>query len=177
MISDLLAGCRFVAESKEGMMPCKERLVQYLSDAHVEFDVHQHPLAYTAQELAAAEHVPGRMVAKSVIVFADDRMVMLVLPAVHQVDLERAAAITHAAKARLADEREFATAFPDCETGAIPPFGNLYNLPVYVDESLAQDETIVFPAGTHTDTISMKYADYQRLVEPVVAEFRSRARV
>ena len=177
MVSDLLAGCRFVAQSKEGMMPCKERLVQYLSDARVDFDVHQHPVAYTAQELAAAEHVPGRMVAKSVIVVADGQMVMLVLPAVHQVDLERAAAVTHAAKVRLADEREFAAAFPDCETGAIPPFGNLYHLPVYVDESLARDKTIVFPAGTHTDTIAMKYADYERLAQPAVAEFRLAARV
>lgn len=158
-------------------MSCKERLEQYLSDERVAFDVHQHPLAYTAQELAAAEHVPGRMVAKSVIVFADDRMVMLVLPAVYQVDLERAASVTHAASVRLADEREFAAAFPDCETGAIPPFGNLYQLPVYVDQSLAQDETIVFPAGTHTDTISMTYADYERLARPVVAEFRSAAHV
>jgi Ala-tRNA(Pro) deacylase len=158
-------------------MPCKERLEQYLTDQHVPFDVQHHAVAYTAQELAAAEHISGRMVAKSVIVIAGDRMVMLVLPAVHRVDLTRAALITGAPEVRLADEREFAAIFPDCEAGAMPPFGNLYDLPVYVDNALAQNETIVFPAGTHTETMSIRYADYARLVTPALADFRTPAHV
>lgn len=156
-------------------MSCKERLEQYLAEQHVAYDVHSHPVAYTAQELAAAEHVSGRMVAKAVIVAADGQMVMLVLPAVHQVDLERVAAATGATDVRLAGEDEFAGVFPDCETGAIPPFGNLYDLPTYADPSLARAESIVFPAGTHTDTISLKYSDYERLAGPALAEFRRAA--
>jgi Ala-tRNA(Pro) deacylase len=96
---------------------------------------------------------------------------MLALPAPHRADLNKAAVALGAREVRLAHEEEFAAAFPDCEVGAMPPFGNLYDLPVYVDNALAEDETIIFSAGTHTDTISMKYADFERLVKPTVAAF------
>jgi Ala-tRNA(Pro) deacylase len=152
-------------------MGCKEELEGYLRENKVAFQVQHHAVAYTAQEVAAAEHVPGRMLAKVVMVFGDDQLAMLVLPAPSRVNLEQAAAVLGAKDARLAQEEEFADRFRGCEVGAMPPFGQLYDLPVYVDKSLAEDETIVFEAGTHTDTMSMKFADYERLVKPKLAEF------
>ncbi len=152
-------------------MKAKEKLEAYLRENKVPFQVQHHPIAFTAQEIAASEHIPGRMLAKVVIVLAEGKMVMLALPAPYRVDLAKAAALLGAKEVRLAREEEFAAAFPDCEVGAMPPFGNLYDLPVYVDKALAEDETIVFNAGTHMDTMSLKYADFERLVRPTVAEF------
>ncbi len=147
----------------------------YLREKGVPFQAQHHPRVFTAQEVAAAEHIPGKMLAKVVMVLADDEMNMLTLPAPYQVDLEKARGVLDAEKVRLAEEKEFESSFSDCEVGAMPPFGNLYGLPVYVDESLAEDETIVFRAGTHTDTISLKYEDFERTVDPVVAEFAHHA--
>ena len=155
-------------------MNCKERLEAYLRDNKVPFQIIHHPLAYTAQEVAAAEHIPGKMLAKVVMVFADGKLAMLALPAPHRVDLSKAATVLKAKEVRLAHEEEFAAAFPDCEVGAMPPFGNLYDVPVYVDKTLTEDVDIVFNAGTHTDTISLRYADYERLVKPAVADFAHR---
>ncbi len=152
-------------------MNCKDRLESYLRDNQVSFETHHHPTAYTAQEVAASEHTPGRMVVKVVMVLADDELVMLAMPAPYQADLDRVGEILGATEVRLAHEEEFASAFPDCEVGAMPPFGNLYDLPVYVDEALAEDETIVVQAGTHTDTLRLEYADFERLVEPTVVRF------
>ena len=152
-------------------MNCKERLEAYLRENKVPFQIVHHPLAYTAQEVAAAEHVPGKMLAKVVMVFGDGKLAMLALPAPQRVDLSKAAAVLGAREVRLAHEQEFVAAFPDCEVGAMPPFGNLYDLPVYVDKALAEDEEIVFQAGTHTDTMTLKYADFERLAKPKVAEF------
>jgi Ala-tRNA(Pro) deacylase len=104
----------------------------------------------------------------------DGKMVMLSLPAPYQVDLEKVGKVLVAEEARLAEEEEFEGAFPDCEVGAMPPFGNLYELPVYVEEALAEDETIFFRAGSHTDTMSVRYADFEQLVKPTVAEFAHR---
>ncbi len=152
-------------------MDCKKRLEDYLRENRVSFEAQTHPRAVTAQEVAASEHVSGDMLAKTVMVVADGRMAMLALPASYRVDLERAAAALGAKETYLAEEEEFEETFPDCEVGAMPPFGNLYDVPVYVDEALAEDETIVFRAGTHTDTMSVSYADFERLVEPTVAGF------
>ena len=124
--------------------------------------------------MAASEHVPGKMLAKTVMVLADGKMVMLALPAPYRVDMEKAGAALGVGEVRLAQEEEFEGTFPDCEVGAMPPFGNLYDLPVYVEETLTEDETIVFRAGTHTDTMSVRYADFERLVEPTVAELAAR---
>ena len=151
-------------------MICKERLEAYLREQQVPFQVQQHRLAYTAQDVATIEHIPNTLMAKVVIVFADGTLTMLVLPASHRVDLTQVGPATGAKEVFLAGEREIAIAFPDCEVGAMPPFGNLYGVPVYVDRLLAEDETIVFQAGTHTDTISMTYADYAQLVRPRVVE-------
>lgn len=155
-------------------MECRDRLENYLRENQVRFEEHHHPRAVSAQEVAASEHVPGRMLAKTVMVLADGEMVMLALPAPYQVDLEKAAAALGVDEARLAEEEEFEDSFPDCEVGAMPPFGNLYGVPVYVEKTLAEDETIVFRSGTHTETMSVSYSDFERLVEPTVAQFALR---
>jgi Ala-tRNA(Pro) deacylase len=152
-------------------MTCQERLEAYLREQRVSYTTHHHRAAYTAQDVAATEHIPGRLVTKVVMVFADSRLVMLVLPASHRIDLTRVGAAIGAQSIYFAGEGELAAVFPDCEVGAMPPFGNLYDLPVYVDQSLTEDELIVIPAGTHTDTIRMTYDDFARLVKPTVAEF------
>lgn len=150
-------------------MSCKEKLEQYLHEQHISFQEHLHHTAYTAQDVAAREHLPGKLAAKVVVAFADGQPVMLVLPASYRVDLTRVGLALGAQAVRLADEVELAGLFPDCEVGAMPPFGNLYHLPVYVDQRLAEDEHIVFPAGTHTETMRLAYADFARLVRPIVA--------
>ena len=152
-------------------MNCRERLEGYLRDNGVSFETHRHPEGFTAQEVAAKDHVPGRMLVKVVMVLADQDLVMLATPAPYQVNLDRVGEVLGATEVRLASEEEFASAFPDCEVGAMPPFGNLYDLPVYVDEALAEDETIVVQSGTHTDTVRLRYADFERLVEPTAARF------
>ena len=157
------------------MATCKDRLETYLRQQQVPYQTQHHPVAYTAQEVAASEHIPGRMLAKVVMVVADGKLAMIVTPATYQVDLGETAAALEANTVRLAREDEFAATFPECEVGAMPPFGNLFGLPVYVDRSLTRDETIVFQAGTHTDTMSMRYADYERLVNPTVMDLARRA--
>ena len=152
-------------------MECREKLEAYLRQNGVPFQVQHHPRAFTAQEVSEREHVPGKLVAKVVIVIADGKQLMLALHAPWRVDLNKASAAVHAEEVRLAREEEFVADFPDCEVGAMPPFGNLYNLPVYVDRALAEDETIYFQAGTHSDSMSLKYADFARLVRPTVASF------
>jgi Ala-tRNA(Pro) deacylase len=151
-------------------MGARERLEEYLRGEGVAFESGRHPEAFTSQEVAAAEHVPGRMLAKVVVVTDDGDMAMLVVPSHHHVDLEQASAAI-GRRVRLATEKEFAPAFPDCDPGAMPPFGNLYDVPVYADRALTENETIVFQAGTHTDTMSIRYADFERLARPTVATF------
>jgi len=145
-----------------------ERLKRYLEENRVGFEHHVHRTAYTAQQVAAEEHVPGRMMAKTVIVNTGDGFIMAVLPAPLRVDLDALRTALDKPEVRLASEAEFARLFPDSETGAMPPFGNLYDLPVYSDESLRRDPEIVFNAGTHRDTIRMRYEDFARLVQPEV---------
>jgi len=155
-------------------MDCKERLEGYLRENSVPFELQHHPLAFTAQAVAESEHVSGRLVAKVVMVYADGKLTMLALPAPARVDLKRAVAELGVKEVRLAREEEFAAAFPDCDVGAMPPLGNLYGVPTFVDRSLTEDESIIFQAGTHTDTVRLAYKDYERLVKPVVAEFAHR---
>jgi Ala-tRNA(Pro) deacylase len=152
-------------------MSCKDRLEEYLSDNGVPFQVQHHARVFTAQEVAAAEHIPGKQLAKVVMAVADGQPVMLALPASYRVDRTKAAAVLGVTEVRLAKEREFAATFQDCEVGAMPPFGNLYGVDVYVDQTLADDETIVMRAGTHTDTLSLRYVDFARLVQPSVGQF------
>ncbi|MEJ2215312.1 MAG: YbaK/EbsC family protein [Gemmatimonadota bacterium] len=151
-------------------MLCKERLEQFLRDAGVKHEYQRHSAAFTAQEVAAAEHVPGRMLAKVVIVIADDTLAMTVVPAPSKVDMEKVCAVMGAGEARVAREGEFAEAFPDCDVGAMPVFGNLYDVPVLADRALAENQTIISQAGSHTETVSVAYADFERLVNPKVAD-------
>ena len=153
------------------MIECNEKLVSYLHEQGVAFETQHHRRVYTAQEVAHQEHVPGTHVAKVVVVWVDGSLAMLVLPATHRVDLERFRTAIGAEQVRLAHEAETAVTFTDCEVGAMPPFGNLYDLSVYVDPALAEAPTIVAQAGTHTDTVSVRYADFARLVEPTVVPF------
>jgi len=152
-------------------MTCKERLEVYLREQQAPYAVQHHRTTHSAKDIAATEHIPSEQVAKVVIVIADGRPVMLVMPATFKVDVARLASVVGAHTVRLAHEREFAAIFPDCDLGAMPPFGNLYGLPIYVDQALAANATIVFQAGTHTDTMSMPYVDFARLVKPIVADF------
>jgi Ala-tRNA(Pro) deacylase len=152
-------------------MDCKSRLEEYFRENHVEFQAMTHPMAYTAQDVAAAQKVKGKQVAKVVIGFADTQVVMLVLPASSRIDFQKLKDTLGAQEVRLAKEEEFSGLFPDCDTGAMPPFGNLYHVPVYVDRALTDDLEIVLQAGSHSDTIKLAYEDYTRLAQPVVADF------
>ncbi|TAK35713.1 MAG: YbaK/EbsC family protein [Chloroflexota bacterium] len=151
-------------------MGCKEQVEDYLKAQGVQFQEVHHPLAYTAQDVAASEHVSGRLVAKVVMAMSGDKPYMLVLPASLKVDLEKARQSLGLTDLRLASESDFERLFPGCEVGAMPPFGNLYGLPVYVDPRLAEDPEIIFQAGTHTETIKIRYSDFERLVHPQVRD-------
>src|SRR5271169_823017 len=143
----------------------------FLDEYHIKYVVISHSKAYTAQGIAAIAHIPGQELAKTVIVKLDGALAMAVLPASYQVDLPALKRATGVREAALASEREFKQHFPDCETGAMPPFGNLYGIPVYVDESLTEDREIAFNAGSHYELIKLAYADFQRLVGPEVMSF------
>ena len=146
------------------------RLLEFLNEHLVGYQVLHHPEAFTAQELAAIENVKGRNHAKVVMVKMNDQPGMAVLPADHRIDLEKLDRAT-GKKCLLATEAEFKGLFTDCAVGTMPPFGNLYGLSTYVDQSLTHDDYIVFEAGTHSDAVRMSYADYERLAKPEVAEF------
>ncbi|MBI2412092.1 MAG: YbaK/EbsC family protein [Deltaproteobacteria bacterium] len=152
-------------------MAILKRLEKFLERNHVTYKAVIHPEAYTAQEIAASMHVKGRELVKSVMVKADGKIVMAVLPASHRVDFEKLKATLGEKEIRLASEKEFARLFPDCEPGAEPPFGNLYDVETVVDRSLAGDEDIYFNAGTHYEAVEMEYSKYEELVRPKVAEF------
>jgi Ala-tRNA(Pro) deacylase len=151
-------------------MKCKERLEQYLREHGVPFEVMTHAPSYTMQEVAAALHVSGKQVAKVVMVKAGEEMAMLVLPAPYRLNLAKVRAVLGRG-VKLAQEGEFADLFADCAPGAMPPFGNLYGVPVYVDRTLAEQESVVFRIGTHQDSMRVAYADLARLVQPTVGEF------
>lgn len=147
------------------------RLKEFLDKNQVKYEASSHPESYTAQEIAATLHVPGKHLAKVVMVKGGDRFFMTALPASFRINMERLKDILKEKTVRLATEEEFRNLFPDCEVGAMPPFGKLYDMETYVDRSLAEGEWFVFQAGTHVDTIKMKYDDFSRLVSPKVEEF------
>ncbi len=155
-------------------MPVKT-LKEFLDSNNVKYVTISHSCAYTAQEIAASAHIPGQELAKTVMVKIDGRMNMAVVPASCKVDLEHLKEVAGANRVRLAGEEEFKDLFPGCEVGAMPPFGNLYDMEVFVAKSLAEDEDIAFNAGTHTELIKLVYKDFERLVEPKVLEFSARA--
>ncbi len=153
------------------MEACVDRLKQYLTDNQVYFEVQEHRQVYTIQEVAATLHEKGEYVAKVFIVWTDGQLIMLVLPAPALVDVDRVGKIVKAKETRRAREFEFAQIFADCDVGAMPPFGNLYDVPVYLDRTLVDEPYIVFQAGTHHTTMKIAMSDYQQLVKPVIGDF------
>jgi Ala-tRNA(Pro) deacylase len=151
-------------------MPAK-KLKEFLNSQNIKYVSIQHSPAYTAQEVAASAHVSGRDLAKTVIVTVEGTMAMVVLPADRKVVLSDLREVLGAEKVKLATEDEFKGRFPDCEIGAMPPFGNLYGMEVYVAPNLAAEAEIAFNAGTHTEIIQMAYPDFARLVNPKVIPF------
>ncbi len=150
-------------------MPMR-KLREFLDSHGVKYYVVSHSRAYTAQEIAASAHVPGKELAKTVIVKIKGILAMVVLPASRQLDFELLGAMAGSREIHLADEREFANLFPDCELGAMPPFGNLYGMEVFVDEELEEDDEIAFNAGALTELVRLSYADYRMLVHPRVGK-------
>lgn len=151
-------------------VPMLKELRTYLHDHKVKYRVVTHSPAYTSQELAARQHVPGKQLAKVVMVKVGGESIMAVLPASHRIDVSRLEAAI-GKPVHLESVDEFAPLFPGCETGAEPPFGPLFGLEVWVDSALAENEEIVFNAGTFREAVHMRYDDYIRLVQPHVATF------
>jgi Ala-tRNA(Pro) deacylase len=143
----------------------------FLHEAHVPYTVVPHKPAFTAQEEAAATHVPGRDWAKVVICFVDGAPIEAMLPAPMTVNLDRLLELAGGDKIRLAREEELRELFPECEPGAMPPFGPLYRQSVFADVALAAEPEIVFNAGTHTEAIRMRWADFAASVRPIVGKF------
>ena len=148
-----------------------QKLKEFLDRHGIKYATTSHSLAYTAQEIAASAHIAGQELAKTVMVKIDDKMAMAVLPASYKVsfDLLKKAAV--ASKVELANEQEFRDMFPELEVGAMPPFGNLYGMEVFVDEGLSQDDEFAFNDGSHTQLMKLAFRDFERLVKPKVARF------
>jgi Ala-tRNA(Pro) deacylase len=151
-------------------MTVSTRLKAVLEEGKIHYTLLTHSPTFTAQEDAAALHVPGQELAKTVVLNGAKGIYVAVLPATHRIDLKKMKEVA-GESVRLASEGEVGKLFPDCELGAMPPFGELYGIPVFVDASLAADEEIVFNAGTHQEAIRMAYADFERLVRPKVSSF------
>jgi Ala-tRNA(Pro) deacylase len=142
-----------------------------LDEMGVRYRLSRHPTAYTAQDLAAAEHVSGEKVVKPVVVKADGEFIMCALPASFRVDLAELREQLDAKQVDLAEEEQLKALFPDCELGAEPPIGRMYGLPTLLEESLLRDDYVTFQAGTHTDAVTMRLSDYRRVAQAEVAHF------
>jgi Ala-tRNA(Pro) deacylase len=147
------------------------KLKKFLDEKGAKYVVISHAPAYTAQEIAALAHIPGKQLAKTVMVKIDGRIAMAVLPASYVVDFDRLKAAAGASEVTLASEDEFRSLFPESEVGAMAPFGNLYDMAVFADESLAEDEEIAFNAGSHKELFRMAYKEFETLVKPKVVGF------
>ncbi|HEY6952719.1 MAG TPA: YbaK/EbsC family protein [Bacteroidota bacterium] len=150
------------------------KLTEYLDDKKVKYMLVSHPVSFTAQEIAQSAHISGEEIAKTVIVWMDGSMVMVVLPGSHMIDFVLLRSQCGARDIELANELEFMDRFPECEIGAMPPFGNLFNMKVFAASSLRERPEIVFNAGSHREMVSMAYEDFERLVNPVVISFSFR---
>jgi Ala-tRNA(Pro) deacylase len=149
------------------------RLREFLDGHRVKYAVISHSATFTAQEIAASAHIPGKELAKTVVVKLDGKFAMAVLPASRKVDFAALQSATGAQQVGLASEKEFQGMFPECELGAMPAFGNLYGMEVWVDETLTRDAEIAFNAGSHTELIRLAYKDFERLASPKVARIAS----
>ena len=152
-------------------MPVLKRLQSYLDTNKIPYKLVSHQKAYTAHDVAQTVDVPGKLIAKVVMVKADNYFVMTVLPSTWRVDLKRLRDVLEVCDVRLATEAEIANMFPDCQVGTMPPFGNLYGVEVYVDQLLTEDESIIFEAGTYVGAMKLRYKDFAALVRPKVAGF------
>jgi Ala-tRNA(Pro) deacylase len=152
-------------------MVVARKLKAFLDEHRVPYHVLRHHERFVASEIAEALHVPGQELAKVVMVKVDGKLKMAVLPASVMVNLDAFARAAGGVRAELATEAEFKDAFPDCEVGAMPPFGNLYGIEVWVDNLLTVDRAIVFEAGNHHEAVKLAYRDFARLVRPRVADF------
>jgi len=150
------------------------KLKEYLDKENVKYVSIYHSSAYTAQETAECAHISGQEMAKVVIVKIDDKFAMVVLPAPEHIDMELLKDAIDADNIALASEQEFSKLFPGCEVGAMPPFGNFYDIDVYIDEDITGDEKIAFNAGSHTELIELAYKDFERLVQPHVLRFSTK---
>ena len=148
-----------------------QKLKDFLDTNNTKYLTIKHSPAYTAQEIAATAHIKGKELAKTVLVKVKGKVAMLVLPASYKINFDELKNALGTNDIRLANEVEFKDKFPGCEVGAMPPFGNLYNMDVFVAQSLAEDEKIAFNAGTHTELIKMSFSDFERLVKPVRLKF------
>ena len=148
-------------------MPIR-KLRDFLDSNHIRYFIISHSPVYTAQEVAASAHIPGKELAKTVMVTIDGKLAMAVLPASYKLDFDKLKDAAGTRDALLASEEDFADMFPGCEVGAMPPFGNLYGMKTYVAEELAEDEEIVFNAGNHMELLRLSYADFEQLVKPLV---------
>ncbi len=157
-------------------MPILRRLKELFDDAKVSYEVYNHPLAYTAQEIAARQHFSGKEMAKVVMLEVDDRLMMGVIPGSQKINLNTVKASLGAKQVRLATEDEFVSRFPECEVGAMPPFGHLFGVPVLVDPALEKDDVIYFNAGNHVQTVRLSYKDFARLVKPQIASLVGRGK-
>ena len=154
-----------------------QKLKEFLDKENVKYVSIKHSSAYTAQEIAASAHIPGKELAKTVMVKINGKIAMAVLPGSYKIDIKMLKEITGTDNVRLADETEFKDKFPDCEVGAMPPFGNLYNIDVYAAQSLEDDEEIVFNACSHTELIKLSFKDFKRLVNPKITEFAYHSKI
>lgn len=152
-----------------------EKLTNYLDEKGIKYVVVRHSKAFTAQEVAASAHIPGKEMVKTVMVKVDDEIKMFVLPSTHDVDFEAIKDTFNAENVELASEAEFEDMFPDCEIGAMPPFGNLFDMETYVAEVLTEDEEIAFNAGTHKEIVKLNYKDFEDLVNPEIVPIAVRA--
>jgi len=150
-------------------MTCRERLEELFRKRKVKFSVTEHAEAYSAQRVAREVGIPGWQLAKVVIVAADGDWAMMVLPAPYKLSTKKARKALRARRVRVAKEEEFADLFPDCEVGAMPPFGHLYDLPLYVDHTLINESEIAFTAGSHGEIMHISFADYERVAAPTIA--------
>ncbi|MBN1124368.1 MAG: YbaK/EbsC family protein [Sedimentisphaerales bacterium] len=146
------------------------QVIEFLKKSGVSYQLSEHPSVFTAQQVAAVEHEPGRFVAKPVLVKADDKYLMCVLAAPGKIDLAKLSKQIGAKSVDLADEKDMSRIFADCELGAEPPFGKLYDLPTIMDKGLEKDDHIIFQAGTHEQAVHMSLADYKKLAEPKILD-------
>ena len=153
------------------------KLRRFLDEHGVRYVTISHSPAFTAQEIAASAHIPGKLLAKTVMVKLDGELALAVLPASERIDFHVLQNATGARRVELASEAEFRGRFPDCEVGTMPPFGNLYDLKTYVSEELAEDDEIAFNAGSHSELLRLRYADFARLARPKLLSFAAREMV